>query len=85
VKGKVTMSQFNRFDICDAYYLFASHWHSGQFSETYRIFGRLHAIRYKPGMLLQLETAEPEVKAIYGSLVKKHYPGECGWKRRLKK
>lgn len=39
---------FDRFDICDAYYLFACHWHRGQYSPEYRIFGRLKAIGYSP-------------------------------------
>lgn len=41
---------FDRFAICDAYYMFASLYHGGQGSKVYAYFGRLDAIRYKPGL-----------------------------------
>lgn len=40
---------FDRFDICEAYYLFASLYHSGQFSKEYRIFGRLNRMGFNLG------------------------------------
>jgi hypothetical protein len=39
---------FDRFDICEAYYLFAYYWHDGQWSPEYEIFGRLDAMKFKP-------------------------------------
>ena len=39
---------FDRFDVCDAYYQFARHYHRGQWSSEYAIFGRLDRIRYSP-------------------------------------
>ena len=33
---------FDRFDICEAYYCYASDYHEGQFSKIYEIFGRLY-------------------------------------------
>lgn len=32
---------WNRFDICAAFYLYATAYHHGQWSKEYRIFGRL--------------------------------------------
>ncbi len=48
------MVYFSRFDICEAYYLYASHYHSGQSSEVYKIFGRLSKIGFKPSVSLSL-------------------------------
>lgn len=39
---------FDRFDICEAWYLFAYYQHDGQWSPEYEIFGRLDAIGFKP-------------------------------------
>lgn len=74
---------FDRFAICEAAHLFASHYHSGQNSSIYKIFSRLHKIGFKPSCWLTLETAAPEVKEAYGRLVKKHFPTRCGWYKRL--
>lgn len=68
--------QFDRFDICDAYYLFASLYHSGQFSPEYKIFGRLNAIGYKPSAGLVI-SREPFVMsdnaiAIFQKLVDRY-------------
>lgn len=78
------MLYFDRFDICDAYYLFASDWHSGMSSPEYRIFTRLHKLGYKPGANLSLNTSNENVKSIYGGLVRRTFPGQCGWMRRAK-
>jgi hypothetical protein len=43
---------FDRFDICEAYYVFAMLWHGGQWSEEYRIFGRLDGLGFKPRPML---------------------------------
>lgn len=40
---------FDRFDICAAYELFASHYHGGMGSKEYAIFSRLHKIGYNSG------------------------------------
>jgi hypothetical protein len=40
----------NRFAVLDAYYMFASLYHSGQGSKEYAIFGRLNRLGYKPGL-----------------------------------
>ena len=41
------MPYFDRFDICEAYYLFAMGYHQGG-DTTDRIFNRLHRMRFKP-------------------------------------
>ena len=38
---------FDRFDICEAYYLFAMHYHSGG-DTTDRIFWRLRRMEFRP-------------------------------------
>ncbi len=41
-----TPAEWNRFDICEACYLFASEWHEGQGSATYAMFGRLDRLGF---------------------------------------
>ena len=45
-----TNAQWNRFDICQAWYLFACEWHRGQWSKEYAIFGRLARMQFRPAM-----------------------------------
>jgi hypothetical protein len=59
---------FNRFDICDAYYLFFSHYHWGQGSSFYsRLSGMLDY--YKPSPLLSYENLSENAQMIYDNLV----------------
>ena len=62
---------FDRFDICEAYHLFASNYHEGQFSKIYKIFGRLHNIQFKPSDNIGFETLTENGQEIYNNLVKK--------------
>ena len=39
---------FDRFDVCEANYVFAMDYHRGQSSSEYAIFGRLERLRFKP-------------------------------------
>lgn len=77
--------QFDRHDICEAYYLFAAHWHGGQFSKEYRIFGRLEKIKFRPTDSLRVENLSDNGREIYQALVRKKSPkdyeacGECGF------
>tara|TARA_Y100001973_G_C5200972_1_gene337630 strand:- start:176 stop:376 length:201 start_codon:yes stop_codon:yes gene_type:complete len=60
--------QWDRMDICEAYYRFAADWHGGQTCPIYRYFGRLVRMGYRPG------PRGPELndnsQAIYDNLVK---------------
>jgi hypothetical protein len=47
---------FDRFDICEAYYLFAVYYHLGQWSKEYEIFGRLQKIGFNKPYLNDLKT-----------------------------
>jgi len=60
---------FNRFDICEAYYCFASDWHGGQWSKEYMIFSRLHHMGFKARQSLSFETLTDNAKQIYLNLV----------------
>lgn len=44
------MPNFNRFDICEAWYAFAAENHGGQWSPEYQIFGRLERMRFRPSL-----------------------------------
>lgn len=55
---------FDRFDICDAYYLFATAWHDGQYSEEYRIFYRLEKVRYRSAPNLSYKTLSENGREI---------------------
>jgi len=62
---------FDRFDICEAYYVFAMLWHGGQSCSVYLIFGRLNRIGFSPSPLLRDETSLTDNgRDIYDSLVK---------------
>ena len=40
---------FDRFDICSAFWHFASDYHGGQGFGEYAVFGRLHRLRFRLG------------------------------------
>ncbi len=62
---------FDRFDICEAYYLYAVLCHGGQFSPEYAIHGRLHKIDFKARpMLSEPADLEDNGKAVYGRLAR---------------
>jgi hypothetical protein len=61
--------QFDRFDICEAYYMFATLYHGGMRSKEYRIFGRLHKIKFCPAPSISVETLEENARAIFDNLV----------------
>jgi hypothetical protein len=42
----------NRLAICEAYYVYASLYHTGQWSKPYRIFARLNRIGFRPRLNL---------------------------------
>jgi hypothetical protein len=59
---------FNRFDICEAYYVFASAHHSGQDSKEYEIFSRLEKIKFSPSINLSYESLTDDGQEIYNNL-----------------
>lgn len=60
---------FDRMDICSAYFMYASLYHGGQWSDDYRIFGRLVKIRFNPGPMLTVEKLSENGRAIFDNLV----------------
>ena len=67
------MMYFDRFDICEAYYLYASDYHGGQWSKLYEVFGRLHKLKFKPGSLFGYWSLSNNGKGIYNSLVERRH------------
>lgn len=62
--------QWNRFDICAAFYLYAVAYHAGQCSKEYRIFGRLIKLGYSPGVSVMRGNFENDnQRRIYNNLV----------------
>jgi len=55
---------FDRFDICDAYYLALSHCHGGQWSREYARLARM-ADYFRPSPLLSVENLNENARAIY--------------------
>ena len=59
----------DRFDICDAYYVFATLRHGGQFTREYAYLGRLVRMGYKPGLSAQQGKLTSEgARAVYRGL-----------------
>ena len=61
---------FDRFDVCEAYYLFLSHYHDGQWGKMYR---RLcHLLTYfKPSPMLSVDSLSENGAEIYRMLAEK--------------
>ena len=62
--------EWNRFDICEAWYLFAGEWHEGQGSDTYAIFGRLDRIKFRPSPMLSTRSLSPNCRLILAGLIR---------------
>lgn len=62
---------FDRFDICEAYYLFGSEYHSGQFSHEYRYMGRALNLGFTVRLDLAYAKLTENGRAIYDNLVAK--------------
>lgn len=67
---------FDRFDICEAYYMYASEWHGGQWSDEYQIFGRLDAMGYRPSPILSKQSMSENARDILASLIRRTRRGE---------
>jgi hypothetical protein len=69
---------FNRWDVCDAYALYALMWGPTEYG------ARLHKIGYH-NPEVSFESVSPEAREIYGRLVRKHerlYVAHCRYSRR---
>ena len=75
--GKDT-HMFDRFDIAEAWYLFLTHYHGGQWSRGYMRLSRMTRY-FKPRMSLDYDTLTDNGQMIYDALVdraknEKHFP-----------
>jgi len=68
---------FNRHDICDAYYVFATNYHRGQWSSEYAIFGRLDDIKYHPGLSAQKGVLNDNAVEVLDRLIQKYGFENC--------
>lgn len=59
---------FDRFDIAEAWYLFLTNYHHGQWSKGYRRLCKLQE-SFTPGMCFDWHTLTDNGKAIYENLV----------------
>ena len=60
------MMYFDRFDICEAYYLALSHCHGGQWSREYARLCRLSRY-FKPSPMLDVDSLSENAREIYES------------------
>ena len=61
---------WDRFDICEAYYLYHMLYHQGQWSKEYALSGVFSRLCFSPRMSLAgPEDLEDNARAIYDSLV----------------
>lgn len=69
------MMEFDRFDICEAHYVFAMLFHGGQGCAIYSKFAQLDRIKFRPSPLRSKPSQlSLNAKEIYLGLVHKH----CG-------
>jgi len=61
---------WNRFDICEAYYLFLSAWHAGQWSRDYARLSRLLGY-FTPGPCFGRRSLTPNGRRILAGLIRR--------------
>lgn len=66
---------FDRFDICEAYFLALSHCHGGQWSREYARLCKLMAY-FKPSPMLSIETLSDNGREIYDSACDRFLKGQ---------
>lgn len=66
---------FDRFDICEAHYLFLTNYHEGQWSDKYRRLCKLtRKMGFQPNYLLRCKLdLTDNGQEIYAELVKKEF------------
>ena len=73
---------FDKFDICEAYYIYLYNWNSGGVTNRWYITSRrnrqnqsisaqLHRMKFKPSPLLSEETLTENGRDIYNDLINK--------------
>jgi len=65
---------FDRFDICEAYFLALSHCHGGQWSKEYERLCKLMKY-FKPSPTLSVETLNENARIIYDNACEKLLKG----------
>ena len=65
-----TPAEWNRFDICAAWYLFAADWHEGQSSDIYATFGRLDRLGFRSSPILSTRSLSPNGRLILAGLIR---------------
>ena len=63
------MDSFNRFDIVEAYHLYARDYHTGQGSIEYQWLSRISLMGFKPSATLCYDSLTDNGKAIYDRLL----------------
>jgi hypothetical protein len=67
---------FDRFDICEAYFLALSHCHGGQWSTEYARLCKLMSY-FKPSTMLSIETLSDNGREIYDSACDRFLRGKA--------
>jgi hypothetical protein len=71
---------FDRFDICEAYYVYATNYHQGQYSKEYTIFGRLHKLEFEPSLSIKeygKKGLTENGEMIYSNLIRRNHKKKC--------
>jgi len=64
------MPYFDRFDICEAYYIYAMEYHGGQWSDLYSVMGRILNLGFRLSRLIKCRNdLTDNGKEIYDNLV----------------
>lgn len=64
------MPYFDRWDVCEAYYLFGVLFHSGQGSKEYLMLSRLSRLGFRPRKGLEPSTLSENGREIFGKLLR---------------
>ena len=70
------VTHWDRFDICEAWWIFASDYHGGLGSSEFLIFGRLDRLRFRPRPSLSRVTLTRNAHRILAGLVLRQRRGE---------
>jgi hypothetical protein len=66
------------FDMLEAYYLYCSFYHGGQWTDEYKWLSHLTSSGFKISPLRTIENASEEVKALYNMLCWRYQPDDAG-------